>query len=162
MDATDATGRRRQLAMPAVPLREAAVALETSVSTLRRWIAQGAPVARRGRRGRRHRTLVEVEAINAWRRAGAAQTAGDRDAVKDALWRLGCEVPQLIADAVWDAWERMEGLPRAHLAGPMAATWYVVTSALLDRLGELGDTLFDIEPGAIPESIQQLRKIAQL
>lgn len=57
--------------MSGVPIPEAAQVLDVAEITLRRWIAQGCPVARRGGRGRGHSTLVIPEAVKAWRDGGA-------------------------------------------------------------------------------------------
>lgn len=57
--------------MSGVPIAQAAQALDVSSITLRRWIAQGCPVARRGGRGRGRATLVDVQAVRAWREGGA-------------------------------------------------------------------------------------------
>lgn len=53
--------------MSGAPIAQAAQALGVSSITLRRWIAQGAPVAKRGSRGRGHSTLVIPAAVLAWK-----------------------------------------------------------------------------------------------
>lgn len=59
--------RRCGASVSAVPLQEAAGELGVSSITLRRWIAQGCPVARRGGRGRGNSTLIVPDAVKTWR-----------------------------------------------------------------------------------------------
>ena len=82
--------------MTARPLPEAARALGVSTSTLRRWMQAGAPVARRGRRGRGCRALLDPVAVQAWREG----ERGDADA---ALRDLAGRLPELIGDAMAEA-----------------------------------------------------------
>lgn len=60
-----------------MPLKEAAGELGVSSITLRRWIAQGAPVARRGGRGRGNATLIVPDAVKAWHEGGAVGLSHD-------------------------------------------------------------------------------------
>ena len=136
--------------MAAVPIPAAADALEVSVPTLRRWIAAGAPVAARGRRGRGGRALVDPAAVAAWRGSAAATDHAD-------LIVFAADVPQLVADAVADAFLQVEGPHKVSMAGPLAATWYAVTVALLDRLRQDVPTLTD--PDVLPAQIDHLRSI---
>lgn len=131
--------------MTALPLLAAAGELGISEPTLRRWIARGAPVAKRGRRGRGCETLVEVAAIAAW-----------RGARPDELRALAGEIPELVSDACWEAFLLVEGPHRTAAAGVLAGTWYVVTTSLLDRLRAAG---LKLEEPAIPEKIDHLRAI---
>ena len=55
--------------------KEAAAALGVTPQRINRWVADGAPVARRGRRGHPHQ--YDVEALKAWRAARDPQRAVD-------------------------------------------------------------------------------------
>ncbi len=136
--------------MNAQRIPAAALELAVSETTLRRWIARGAPVARRGRRGRGGHALVDVGAIAAWRGSGCST---------DALRVFAAEVPELVADAVDASFRAIRGPSKRELAGALAASWYWVTTALLDRLrrdcADIGDV------AAVPESVERLRQIAQ-
>lgn len=136
--------------MTAVPLPAAARDLGVSVPTLRRWLRQGAPQARRGRRGRGGYALVDPRALAAWRASGKASD----DA---AIIALASEVPELVADAVADAFRQTEGPHKRACAGTLAATWYVVTVALMDRLRRDVPELRD--PDTVPREIDHLRSI---
>jgi hypothetical protein len=136
--------------LTAVPLPAAARELRVSVPTLRRWIRAGAPQARRGRRGRGGRALVDPAAIVAWRRFGKACD----DA---ALVVLASELPELVAAAVWQSFVNVEGMRKAPVAGVLAGCWYVVTVALLDRLRRDVPELCD--PDVVPRQIDHLRSI---
>jgi hypothetical protein len=134
--------------MAALPLRDAARELGVSARQLERDVAAGAPVARRGGRGRGRVTLVDPAAIAAWRSAGAP-TAG--------LLALSAELPELVANAVDDAFRQTEGPHKAATAGAMAGTWYLVTTAILDRLRrEMAEVP---ELSAVPDKIDRLRRI---
>src|SRR5690606_32463639 len=85
--------------MTALPIPAAAAQLGVSTPTLKRWLRQGAPVARRGRRGRGCRTLIDPEAIRAWRRAQDA----DHAQVEAVLRALAGRIPELLADAAEEA-----------------------------------------------------------
>lgn len=131
--------------MIAQRIEAAALELGISEPTLRRWIAAGAPVARRGRRGRGDATLIDPDAIAAW-----------RGARPDELRVLAGEIPELVAEACWSAFMLVEGPHRTACAGVLAGAWYVVTVALLDRLRRSG---LDLADPAIPGKIAQLRAI---
>lgn len=139
--------------MSALPIDEAARALGVAPSTLRRWIALGAPVARRGRRGRGHVTLIDPEAIEAWR---AAKAGGDD--VDAVLRSLAGALPELLADAAFEAFRLAPDKRGAAWAA--AAAWQLSAFALHDLLAEHVGAL--PEPTAIPEPIERLRKIANL
>ena len=136
--------------MTALPLNLAAAELAVSVPTLRRWIAAGAPVARRGRRGRGGRALVDVRAVRAWR--GSSEAAEHRD-----LEVLAVEVPELVAEAVAEAFRACDGPHKRATAGVLAGAWYLVTVALLDRLRREVPSLAD--PATVPQKIAHLRSI---
>lgn len=76
-----------------MPVDAAARVLGVPVGTVRRWIRDGAPVARRGRRGRGHAVLVDPEAVTRWREA---VEQGECAAV---LAELEHAIPSLVADA---------------------------------------------------------------
>lgn len=136
--------------MTTVPLTAAARKLNVSVPTLRRWMADGAPVARRGRRGRGGAALLDVAAIEAWRGTGAAT---------DLLHVLAAEVPELVAGAVEEAFRAATGPHKRAFAGHLALAWFEVTSRLLDRLRR--DVPEIPELATVPERIERLRQIAR-
>lgn len=132
----------------ALPLNEAARALNTSETTLRRWIAAGAPVARRGRRGRGHAALVDVEAVRAWRLA----KPGDDEA---ALRAMAAHMPELLADAVFEAFRLAPD--KRGAAWTAVAAWQLSALAILDHLAE---RVGELPAPEIPEKVEYLRKIA--
>ena len=144
--------------MPALPrqpsrpelltLCEAAAALDVSPSTLRRWCDdEGAPVARRGRKGKNGAGLYDVAAIRAWR----AREPSDTDDVKTYA-QLIVDPLKLIADASWTQFCSTTGPHKHQLAGELAAIGFRVLAALED----LGMT--DVP---MPPEITRLRLIAQ-
>lgn len=140
--------------MTALPVPAAAAALGVSTPTLKRWIARGAPVARRGRRGRGCRTLIDPEAIRAWRQAQDA----DHTHVDAALRALAGRVPDLLADAVEEAFRLAPD--KRGAAWTAVAAWQLSVAAVFDHLRDCGADVGD--PDAVPESIERLRKIAAL
>jgi hypothetical protein len=135
--------------MTVLPLADAARELEVSEGTVRRWLAAGAPAARRGGRGRGRRTLIDPEAVRAWRRQGD-------DARADLAQALASELPEMVASACVDAYRLAPDKRGAAFAA--VATWQLVTGALVDRLRVEAPALSD--PAVIPEAIERLRKIA--
>jgi hypothetical protein len=139
----------------ALPIEAAAEALGVSEATLRRWLAAGAPAARQGRRGRGCRTLIDPQAVQAWR----ATQAADSEAVEPILRDLAGRLPELIAGAVEQAFTATPSKrDPAALAWLSCATWAMTVGAVLDHIRE---RLPDIEePVVTPEPIERLRKIA--
>ena len=136
--------------MPALPLPAAAVELGISEPTLRRWLRQGAPVTRQGGRGRGRAALVDPAAVDRWRTPGKA--AGIDAAI------LAAELPELLAAAVWQTFLLIDGPHKRPCANELAAAWYGMTTAALDRLREHDATLPELS--ALPEAIDRLQKIA--
>ncbi len=136
-----------------LPLAEAAKVLGTSVPTLHRWIASGAPVARAGRRGRGHAALVDPDAVAAWRRAQAAH-----DGATAALVAHGTRaetVSDAVAERLFELWQRRElevfGVPRHQTAKLAGFVWHQVAVALHAHLG--------LDPvDVVPPKIAQLRE----
>lgn len=133
----------------ALPLNEAARALNTSETTLRRWIDAGAPVARRGRRGRGHVTLVDPAAVEAWLAAKAD------DGTAAALHSLAGALPEILANAVAEA-HRLAPDKRGA-AWTAAAAWQLSVLAIHDHLAE---RVGELPAPEIPEKVEYLRKIA--
>ncbi|MGO2009952.1 hypothetical protein [Vreelandella alkaliphila] len=129
-----------------VTIPEAARAYGASDSTVRRWIASGCPVERRGGRGRGHSTLLNIDAVNGWLNS----CDGDSG---DALAEFYGRVPELVASAVWQTFLAMEGPHKRACAGTLAFGWYQVCAALADELGTE-------PPTTRPATIERLVKIA--
>jgi len=132
-----------------VPVRDAARALGVEPNTLRHWIAAGAPVARRGGRGRGNRTLVAPDAVRAWRAAGADERL---------LLALAAALPQALAEAMAEAHALATGMSKAPLAGILAAAWYVATTKTLDALRAHNASIPELS--TMPPAIARLRDIA--
>jgi hypothetical protein len=132
-----------------LPIDAAARELGVAPVTLKRWRRLGCPCVP-GRRGRGHATLYDVDAVRTWR-----QTNG-REA---ALLEIATAAPGVLADATLDAFTQIVDAPdKRRQAGLLAATWYVLTTALLDHLRT---TCAEVpELAGVPEPVERLRKIA--
>lgn len=131
-----------------MPLADAARELGVAPITLKRWRRLGCPCVP-GRRGRGHAALYDPEAIRAWREAN------DRDAL---LMEIATAAPGVLADATLDAFTQIDAPDKRRQAGLLAATWYVLTAALLDHLRT---TCAEVpELAGVPEPVERLRKIA--
>ena len=130
-----------------MPATAAAAALGVSLPTLKRWIRDGCPVARRGRRGRGGAALVDPDAVQAWRRAARGE---------DALVELAGRLPEIVGAAMAQAF-RLAPDKRGSTAWVAVAGWQLATGAVLDHLRAQG---VEITDPPIPESIEQLRQIA--
>lgn len=129
-------------------LPAAAADLGVSTPTLRRWLRQGAPVSRRGHRGRGRAALVDPAAIRAWRNP---TTTGIDARV------LAAVLPERIAQVLAEAHRQIDGPHKRAAAGVIAGAWYCATVAVLDELREHDHEVAELD--AIPEVIERLRKI---
>lgn len=131
-----------------LPIDAAARELGVAPVTLKRWRRLGCPCVP-GRRGRGHAALYDVEAVRAWREAN------DRDAL---LLEIAAAAPAVLADAALAAFTQVDAPDKRRQAGLLAATWYVLTAALLDHLRA---TCAEVpELAGVPEPVERLRKIA--
>jgi len=134
-----------------VPLRAAAAELGIGETTLRRWLRAGAPLSRRGARGRGRAALVDVTAIRAWRQPASV---GIDPQV------LAASLPERIATALHDAHRELDGPGKRQAAGVLALAWHVACCAVTDELRRYDPELLDV--GDLPASIERLQKIAAL
>lgn len=132
-----------------LPLHQAAAALDIHPQTLRGWVRDGAPVAQRGGAGRGKAALYDVEAIKAWREPGASPAG---------LYRvLASELPELIADALYDSFRATAGPHKSDVAGALAGAWYVATLTVLDRLRVDDPSIPELE--SLPRKVSALREV---
>lgn len=132
-----------------VRFHQAARELQISPAKLRRLLAQGAPQARRGRRGRGGAAMLDPGAISAW--CGLARDP-------DGLPRvLASELPEILAAAIWTAFVETEGPHKTPCAGVLADAWYLCATAVRDRLAELDSSIPEIT--TVPLQIDHLRDI---
>jgi hypothetical protein len=97
--------------------------------------------------------LVDCEAIAAWR---AARAASERNA--EVLVRvLAADVPEIVADAMHEAFRHVDGPHKRAVAGVLAGAWFLVSAAMLDRLRREVPELADLT--VLPEKISTLRHI---
>lgn len=141
---SDAGGEDIDVRGEAYTVTEAAAELGVSGSTLRRWVASGAPVARRGRRGRGCQTLVNPADIRAWR-----ESSHDPDAAAQALHAA---LPELLGDAMFQAFRLAPD--KRGAAWALAAAWRLALSSVADHVG------IDDADHALPDSVARLVKIA--
>lgn len=135
----------------ALPVADAARALGVSTSTLWHWVRGGqCPVVRHGGRGPGHCTLVDPEAVRAWR----VSEGGEQLALA-----LAAELPQVLAEAMAEAHALATGVAKAPLAGVLAGTWYLAASRALDALRVHAPATPELT--TIPAAIERLREIAR-
>ena len=103
-----------------------------------------------GSRGRGHAVTVDIDQVREWR------DADEREAV---ILEIASALPMVLADAMASAHAMAEGIPPRKLAGVLAATWYVATTAVLDHLRERHSSVPEVT--AMPESVERLQKIAR-
>lgn len=149
-------------------LSEAAAALGISRRELKRWIAAGAPVIVRGRRGRGNRELLDVEALRAWDAARRAP----RDAVRAAMATLAHQLPERLATEVAELFEtplnhrgalwQLLGLPAIPAARLHLAAYVVALDAVRGLIGETIGAEALPPLTRHPDVIERLEKLAQL
>lgn len=133
----------------ALPLAQAARALNVPTGRLRRWVREGCPVAARGGRGRGNPLLVDPAKVLEWREAN------DRD---QTILEVAAAVPEILAAAAVEGWIRADGFNKRALAGFAAASWYVSTTAVLDNLRQQCPAVPELTQ--LPAGIERLRKVA--
>ncbi len=131
-------------------LAAAAAQLRVTRGTLRRWLRNGCPTVARGGRGRGHRTLIDVQHVQAWRAL---------DGRAALVLSLAEQLPHVLAEAALQAFQQIEGSDKRRAAGLVAATWYMLASAALDCLREHAPAVREIN--ALPAQIELLQKIAR-
>jgi hypothetical protein len=131
-----------------VPVTTAAAALGVSPRQVRRWIADGAPVARRGRQGRGRATLVDPLAMEAWRTSQRVTLAA-----------AAAGIPDILAGVIVRELERAEGLPKQRMAGWAAGVWYAASVAVMDELRRHDPAVGDV--ATVPLAVERLRKIGR-
>lgn len=136
--------------MTLLPLDRCARELDISVSTLRRWLAAGAPCARRGC-GRGITTLIDIDAVRAW------QSASD----DEQRWiRVASELPELVADAIDRASRGITNRPdKRSIAMGLELAYFASTLAVLRRLRVEVPQIPSAQ--TIPASILRLRANAK-
>jgi len=130
-------------------LAAAARELGISASTLRRWLAAGAPCVA-GRAGRGNGAHVDVEAVLRWREA---RRAGTLD-----VGSLASELHAQTAKAVFTAWRQIESPRKRELAAAFATAWFAAAGGITDALRELDDVP---ELAALPAEIRYLRNLSR-
>jgi hypothetical protein len=138
------------IAVPALPRQQASRELGISESTLRRWCEhEGAPIARRGRKGNRGAALYDVAAIQAWReqrRQGPSKTNEVNTSAQ-----LIADLPQIISDALDEQFLKTTGPHKLQLAAEFTGVWYRLLKVLEKR---------GIADVPMPAKIERLRLIA--
>lgn len=132
------------------PIGAAAQRLGISRKRLEGLVRKGAPVARKGTRGRGHAALIDADAVRAWRAASSGEKV---------ILELWADLPQVWAKAIADAHRQAEGVNKARLAGVLAASYYTISAATFDYLR--GRCASVSEPVDLPPEIAHLRKISQ-
>lgn len=140
-------------------IEQAAAELGLPPTTLQFWVAHKCcPVARRGGRGRGNATLVDVAAVRRWQAdrdqpATNAQPTTEHDLALAYARRL----PDLLADAMYNAWRETDGPAKRQLAASLACAWYEIASQELDRLRVRHPDIPHI--ASLPEAIVKLKSI---
>ena len=143
-------------ATPNVGIAEAAQSLGVHPSTLWQWLAAGAPVSRRGRKGRgSSKTLVDLEALRAWRARTAAASTQAPSSGGLCLHELLAVLPEMVAEAAWQTLRAADGNKRA-LAPELAAMALRVLGAVSDR----AEGMPPLTEATLPEKLMRLRQIS--
>ena len=135
--------------MKPLPVNKAAAALDVTPRTLRRWMSQGCPVARRGARGRGRAALVDPQAVEAWR--------GNTSPDSRVVLTLASELPEVLAEAAWQSFLLVDGSDKRRIAGVVAGNWTVAASFVLDYLRQRHPDVPELQ--VQPEKIGKLRQI---
>ena len=135
--------------MSGLPVTAAAAELGVAPVTLRRWLRAGAPVAKRGGKGRGRATLIDPQAIRAWR---------DQTSPEAFAMALAGKIPELVAEAVDRSHALVQGPTKRASAGVLAGAWLLVAAGLLDELRLTAPAIPELR--IVPEKIDRLRRVA--
>jgi hypothetical protein len=89
--------------------------------------------------------LVSPEAVAAWRASAVARP--DLAAI-----------PDILAAAISETFDRASGLPKQRMAGLLAECWYEGATRIMDHLREQDASVPDVS--TVPLVIERLRKVA--
>jgi hypothetical protein len=130
----------------ALTVTACAARLGLSQRQLRYAIAQGAPIVRRGRKGRGDSaTLVDPQALSDW-------LAAERDRGEEAPRRkLAAELIHAVADTTVLQFRMESGPHKAALLTSLIANFYATAGAIREQLG-----LPPLEAADVPEVIGQM------
>jgi len=132
-------------------LAACAVALGLTVRQLRYAVRQGAPVARRGHKGRGGATLVVPAAISAW-----MQERGDYTAVQ-ARWKIAREFERTLAESLVLLVRNEDGPHKRALARSHVLTFEFTANRQRSQLG-----LPPLERCEWPACISQMAKTVSI
>jgi hypothetical protein len=132
----------------AVTVSACAAQLGAKASRVKYWIALGAPVVRRGRKGAGNSTLIDPQALLAWMNArGRSSAEKNRE--------LASKFTQSLATTMCLQWRSFAGPEKLQRAGMVVETFLMAAQTIRAQLG-----LPDMRPDEVPEEIQQMQKVA--
>jgi hypothetical protein len=136
-------------------IAECALELRLSRRQLQRYIADGAPQLRKGRRGRGGEALLDAAAIVGWL-AVQARTADGQ-----ALLRvLASEVPELVAVQLHRQFVNSAGPHKKAVGRELQLIWGLLTAALLERIRRDVPDLPDAAD--VPDAIVQIARACRI
>ena len=144
-------GAARAHGVDAVTLSVCAAELGLTVRQLRYAVRQGAPVARRGHKGRGGATLVVPAAISAW-----MQERGDYTAVQ-ARWKIAREFERTLAESLVLLVRNEDGPHKRALARSHVLTFEFTANRQRSQLG-----LPPLERCEWPACISQMAKTVSI
>jgi hypothetical protein len=131
-------------------IRECAAALRLSPKQVKYAVANGAPVIRRGTKGRGQPTLVDQVAIAAWLKERGRSTQDDQ-------WRRARRLTQSAAEVFYDQFRREFGPHKRAVAVSLIQSFMAIAAVIRTDCG-----LPLLEPEELPECIKQLAKVVAI
>lgn len=141
----------------AATVADIAAALGTSGRTVSRWVKDGCPVIRHGRRGHGGAALLDLDAVRAWRES--QHDHGDDTGV---ILEIASLIPDVLAAAVDETARTATGPHKRALCASLAATWYLCTTRTLDTIRARHPDIAHLihDPASLPAAVQRLRRVA--
>ena len=131
--------------MAALTIREAAARLKLSQRQLSYAISRGAPTVERGRKGRRHATLVDPEAMRRWFDARDPSNAQHR--------KLAADLIRDVAESIALQFRTQSGPHKPALLVNLLGSFYSTAAAIHRQLG-----LPPLQAADVPLVIKQMDK----
>lgn len=134
---------------------EIAEQFNVSTRTVLRWIADGCPTVRRGRKGGGGATVLDLDQVRAWR-----ESKKDADSTA-AVLEVATLLPDLLADAVEQAARDATGAHKLALHGALAEAWHRAALRFLEALRQRYPDAAHLirDPVSAPDAVWRMTRV---
>lgn len=126
-----------------------------TVRTVQRWVSEGCPTLKRGRKGGGGATVLDLDQVRAWR-----ESKKDADSTA-AVLEVATLLPDLLADAVEQAARDDTGPHKLALHGALAEAWHRTALRFLEALRQRYPDAAHLirDPVSAPDAIWRMAQV---